>query len=95
MQEFYYRICGESEQELYDKFNTCKESVLRNNPNIPLYEGEWVKIKVNNYITHIVKPMQTLTKVADIYNVTEQDIINNNNLTDNKLFIGQHLKIYK
>ncbi len=93
--EFFYRLAGETEQELYSKFNTCKENVFRNNPNIPLYEGEWVKIKVNNYLTHIVKPLQTITSVANIHKVKEADVIKWNDLKTSKLFIGQHLKIYK
>ena len=93
--EFLYRLAGETEQELYTKFNTCKESVFRNNPNIPYYNGEWVRIKVNNYLTHIVKPLQTISSVANAYGVGEADIIKWNELKHTKLFIGQHLKIYK
>ncbi len=93
--EFFYRLQGESEKDLYLKFNTSKDNVLRNNNKINFYKGEWVKIKVNNYIIHIVKPMENLTKISKNYNVQEQTLKDWNNLTSSKLFIGQHIKIYK
>ncbi len=92
--EFLYRLQGENEKELYLKFNTSKDNVLRNNDNIKFYKGEWIKIKVNNFKTHIVKPMENLTKISKIYNVEEQTLKDWNNLNSSKLFIGQHLKIY-
>ncbi len=91
---FFYRLKGESENELYKKFNTSKENLLRNNNSIKPYAGEWVKIKQNNYTTHIVKPAENLAKVCAIYKVDENSIISWNNLKSNKLFIGQHLKIF-
>lgn len=92
--EFYYRITDTNEN-IYKKFNTSKEGVLRNNYNIPFYAGEWVKIKTNDYLTHIVKPCETLDKVACLYEIDKKDIIFKNALKTEKLFIGQILKIYK
>lgn len=92
--EFYYRIQDESEKELYQKFNTEKENVLRNNTKIATYKGEWIKISVNNYKTHIVKPMENLLTLSKKYNIEEDVLKQWNNLTSNKLFIGQHIKIF-
>jgi len=92
--EFYYRV-NSTKQDLFSNYNTCKENVKRNNENIDLYEGEWIKIKQNDYITHIVKPIETLENVAKTYNISPEKIIKDNDLKIHKLYIGQVLKIYK
>ena len=93
--EFFYRIqIGDTEQELIRRFNTSKENILRNDNTTPLYAGEWVKIVVNDYITHIVSPMETIEKIANKYNTTVEKLIETNALHSNRLFIGQCIKIY-
>ena len=92
---FYYRVqMGDNLNLIYNKFNTCKENVLRNNPELEIYPGEYIRIKVNNFKTHIVKPAETIDKIASFYNVSVQSIVMDNALNSNKLFIGQMLKIY-
>lgn len=91
--EFYYRINDEN-LNIDKVFNTCKENVLRNNENIKLYSGEWVKIKVNDFQTHYVKPAETLYEIAKKYNVEVETLKENNNLLTDKLFIGQCIRIY-
>lgn len=91
--EFFYRI-KENCEEINKIFNTSQENTTRNNKDLNLYCGEWVKIKVNDYILHCVKPMQTLDCVSQIHNVSVDKLKRDNNLKDNKLFIGQMLKIY-
>lgn len=93
-EEFYYRIQNNNE-DIYSIFNTSKENVVRNNDKIKLYSGEWIKIKVNDYQTHIVKPAENLCFIANRYGITEQELIQQNNLKSTKLFIGQQLKINK
>jgi len=88
--EFFYRI---KDKNLYQSFNTCKDNVLRNNQNINFYSGEWVKIKINDYITHRVKPAETISEIAKNYSISEDEIIEFNKLKSKKLFIGQMLKI--
>lgn len=93
--KFYYRVNKErSINELCEKFNTREELIVRNNESIPLYEGEVVYIEQNEFITYIVKPMDTLSKIAENYGKTEDEIIATNKLDNNKLFIGQLIKIY-
>ncbi len=92
--EFFYRVT-DLNLDLFKEFNTSKENILRNNNNIKLYNGEWVKIKENDFITHLVKPMQTLSDIAKDYCVEINKIKVDNNLLCDKLFIGQILKIYK
>lgn len=92
--EFYYRIKEKSESVEF-KFNSSKENVLRNNNKIEVYPGEMVYVKRNKFIIHHVKPMETLSSIAKIYNLTEEKISLDNDLKTDKLFIGQLLKILK
>ncbi len=94
--EFYYRVKPkDTMRDLEIRFNTNKDNIIRNNPKLSLYPGECVKIKVNDYIMHYVKPMQTLSEIASHYDVDIQSIRENNNLSIDRLYIGQTLKIYK
>ncbi len=94
LKQFYYRVkIDDTLDEIYSRFNTSKENVLRNNDDIPLYPGEWIRITQNDYITHIVKPTETLEQIAIKYNIDILEIKQKNNLTSDKLFIGQILKI--
>lgn len=80
---------------LCERYNSSKQNIIRNNPDLDLYLGEWVKVNVNDYITHFVKPAETLSSIAEKYSKSKQEIINDNALKSEKLFIGQYLKIYK
>lgn len=91
---FYYRISNEK-FDVYTKFNSSKDNVFRNNQLIDFYAGEWVKITQNDYILHVVKPAETLHKIAEQYNTTDAKIRASNNLLTDRLFIGQTIKIYK
>ncbi|MBQ8615280.1 MAG: LysM peptidoglycan-binding domain-containing protein [Clostridia bacterium] len=93
-EEFFYRVKNKN-LDIFKTFNTSTENILRNNENIKLYDGEWIKIKVNDYVVHHVKPTESLTQIAKIYCIDEEKIIKDNELKNNKLFIGQRLKIYK
>ena len=94
--EFDYRVMsGDSVESICEKFNTCNENILRNNPNLSLYAGEWIRIKVNDFVMHIVKPAETINNIAKFHGVSKEKIINDNALNSEKLFIGQTLKIYK
>ncbi len=93
--EFFYRINGEKPNELYIKFNTEKSNVKRNNESLNFYDGEWVEIKPNDYVCHIVKPMESINKICELYGIDKQKLIADNNLTTEHLFIGQHIKIKK
>ncbi len=93
---FFYRIqSGDDINSLIMKFNTSKTNIIRNNAALDLYPGEMVEIVVNDYHTHIVKPVESLTDIARIYNINEEKIIEDNALKTRKLYIGQPIKIYK
>ena len=93
-ESFYYRVPSEK-LDIYSTFNSSKSNVCRNNEDLDFYAGEWIKIQQNDYASHIVKPAENLSSIAEIYNVTVEKLREDNNLKSNKLFIGQILKIYK
>ena len=75
------------------KFNVDIRNIVRNNPNIDLYEGEILKINRKSQVYHIVKPMENLLVIATKYNTSVEDIMIKNNLTSKRLFVGQNLII--
>lgn len=92
---FYYRVKeGETLKSLLNMFNSSKENILRNNKNIELYPGEVIKIKINDYRTHIVKPTENLESIASIYKIEKDKLKRTNDLKTERLYIGQMLKIY-
>ncbi len=82
-------------KDLCQKLNSSSENILRNNSKLNLYAGEWVKINVNDFLSYIVKPMETLNEVAKKFNLSKEKLMQDNNLTNERLFIGQSIKIYK
>ena len=80
-------------QDILTIYNTTLNNVIRNNPNIELYEGEIIKILNKTFQTHIVKPMETITSICEKYNIDVDYLIKINNLTSKRLFIGQNLKV--
>ena len=83
---------GDTIQRIAQAYNVNTDSIIRNNPNIELYEGEIVKIIRHNN-THIVKPMQTLDLIAKLHGVTTDKLVKINNLKSTRLFVGQILNL--
>ena len=80
-------------QEIAMLYGVDKRNIIRNNPNIELYEGEVVKIVRKTANFHTVKPMETVNSICEKYNLKVEDLIRLNNLNSKRLFIGQSLKI--
>lgn len=94
--KFIYRVGQNDNINLIcNKFNTSVENILRNNCNIPLYEGELVEITLNDYVSYHVKPTESLKNIALKFNTTIDKLKKDNQLEDEKLYIGQLIKIYK
>ena len=89
--EFFYRVVDEN-LDLKKTFNAWDDGIKRNNPKLKFYNGEWVKIKVSEFLIHIVKPTETISGIAEMYNIAEEKLILDNNIK-HKVFIGQILKI--
>lgn len=93
-QNFFYRIDKtETENTLCVALNTCKQGISRNNSSLKYYVGEWIEINTNDFAVHYVKPTETLTEIAKMYNTTIEKLMTDNGLKTDKLFIGQSLKI--
>ena len=93
--QFYYRVQeGDNFSNICNKFNTSKENIIRNNASLDLYIGEWIIIKTNAYKTHYVKPTEKLTDIAVKYDIDIEKLKQDNNLQNEKLYIGQMIKIY-
>ena len=54
---------------------------------------EYRVVEVENYDTHIVKPLENLNSIAEKYCTSVDELKKINNLKTDKLFIGQILKI--
>ena len=92
--EFFYCV-RTLEEDKIKSLNADFGNVFRNNNKLKLYKGEWVKIKVKDYVIHHVRPTETLINVAKKYNSNKEKLIKDNHLTCEKLFIGQELRIYR
>ena len=91
-ERFYYRL--NKQDNVSQIFNTCDENIIRNNKNVKVYDGEWVLIKLNDFRIHHVKPTETINDIVENYKIPKEQIVKDNNLVGEKLFIGQILKIY-
>lgn len=90
----YYRVQdGDSLESISREHSASINNITRNNPDIPLYVGEVVRIDRDRIIYHIVTPADTLAKIADKYKTSVEDIIKSNNLMSTQLYLGQRLEI--
>ena len=62
-------------------------------PNNNIQENSGLDEEMNMYLNYIVKPSDTLYKIAKTYDTTVDALKNINNLTSNTLSIGETLKI--
>lgn len=93
--KFIYRVQeNDTIISICEKFNTSKDNILRNNNEIPLYEGEIIEITINDFKIYNVQPTDTIHLISKKFNVSVEEIKQANSLTSDKLFIGQILKIY-
>ena len=58
-----------------------------------LVQGKYVVLKKVYNTYHVVKPCETLSSIAQKHNISESELIKNNNLKTNKVFIGQTLSL--
>lgn len=55
--------------------------------------GAWLVIHKSSRRTHIVRPLETLPKIAEKYGITADALASLNKLKNNCVFIGQQLFI--
>ena len=93
-QEILYNVAKlDNINLIQSNFSVTLHDIVRNNYNIDLYEGEVLKIIKKSTLRHVVKPMETLADISKKYNVKIDTLINLNNLTSKRLFVGQILII--
>ena len=56
-------------------------------------KSEYRVVEVENHQNYVVKPLDTLASIASQHNTTEDELKALNDLSNNKVFIGQILKI--
>ncbi len=91
--EFFYRVSS-LDKNIFKDLNIDYNNIVRNNNKIKIYVGEWIKVKVNNFIVHHVKPIENLNIIAKKYNINKEKLVEDNHLKCEKLFIGQEIKIF-
>lgn len=85
---------GNTLESIASIFDVQINSIVRNNYNVDLYEGEVVKVVRQTQTYHIVKPMETLSSISSMYSVDMDTIIRINSLSSKRLFVGQKLVIF-
>lgn len=97
----YKVVSGDSLYSIARKYNTTVDELKRlNNLSSNLLSiGQILKIPTNdlqpsdNYLTYIVVKGDNLYSIAKRYNITQNELMEANNLSSNLLSIGQILKI--
>ena len=98
----YYEVNkGDTLYSIAKKYDTTVDSLinLNNLNNSSLFIGQLLVIpsgsinNVNNNLYYIVQPGDTLYSISKKYNISVDNLINNNNLSNNKLVVGQYLII--
>lgn len=89
---FYKVRLNDTFDTIAKKFDVPVDYVKDNNKG-ELYFGKVLFLPATNFKIHIVKPFETLSKIANIYGVKIAEIIKNNNLPSEYIFVGQKLYI--
>lgn len=83
----------ESVRDICIKYSVCEEELLATN-NLSLEdvkEGVLLYVSVPDGRRYVVKPFDTLSKIADKFEVSEKDILEFNNIK--QIFLGQIIYI--
>jgi len=75
-------------------YNTTPNAVSAGNKT-PLHVGQRLLIFAQEGTRHTVQPFETLGKLAKKYGTTEQKLMELNNLSSPKIYIGQQLFVGK
>ncbi len=66
----------------------CSESIIQS-----ISTKNYKIVTTENCNTYIVKPLDTLEKISNLYNIDVNELVEKNALKSDKLFIGQVLKV--
>lgn len=84
---------GDNLTDILSRYQVKPSSIIRNNNTIDLYEGEIIKIICKRATEHIVKPAETLQSIAKLYNKNVDELVQINNLSSSRVFVGQRIII--
>ncbi|MGN1212675.1 MAG: LysM peptidoglycan-binding domain-containing protein [Christensenellales bacterium] len=87
----FYRVQqNDTLETIAEDFGITKSYILQNNKHC-LYEGQVLFLPETNLTTYVVKPFDTLQKIASAYGKTPDDIKKKNNMNSDYIFVGQKL----
>lgn len=89
----YYRVeSGDTLESISSLFNVPKEYIVLHN-GAEIYAGKLLFFPETNFETYVVKPFDTIEKIAKYFGTTTEDIKQKNNISSNYVFVGQKLYI--
>ena len=88
---FYEVDNGETYESISKLFGVPVEYIKQNNVG-SLYKGKILYLPESHFLCYIVKPFDTLQKIANQFNTTAEKLRIKNSLDNDYIFIGQ--KIY-
>ncbi len=89
----YFVKQGETLSSIADKFKTTKEIIIEDNQLTEVEEGDILWIRKRNMSVYVVKPADTLQKVAQKNGVSVAHIREVNKLKSDSLYVGQKIII--
>ena len=89
---FYEVDEGDTFESIAKQFSVPKDYIRQNNPG-ELYKGKILYFPETYFICYVVKPFETLKKIADDFGTTTEALRIKNSLENDYVFIGQKLYI--
>lgn len=87
---FYQVDFGDTYQTLSSAFSVPIDYIKQFNPGA-LYKGKYLFLPGTNFKSYVVKPFDTLQKIAEENGVMVESIKQKNSLLSDYIFIGQKL----
>ena len=88
----FYEVDFDDTYEKISKLFSVPIDYIKNNNPGGLYKGKILFLPKTNFVCYVVKPFDTLQKIANNFGTTTEDLRQKNNLENDYVFIGQ--KIY-
>lgn len=88
-----YRVIKDGVDDIVVVRNMKYKKIVTKNINTLGVGDEYGIETCNNRPNYVVKPLDTLTSIANMFNITEQELIKINNLKTARVFVGQLLKL--
>ena len=89
---FYTVQYGDTFESISKIFSVPTEYIKQNNPG-SLYKGKVLYLPEVNFSVYVVKPFDTLKKIANDFGTTVESLVKKNSLDTAYVFIGQKLYV--